>query len=99
MREQYEEVRSTSWFEKLAASFLASILGISLFLGSFVLLEPLRACWAPKNNQIDAGPNSPAVYAQAMPGLGSRPHLCSITQLNGRLWVILLNYRGTIPPG
>lgn len=38
MREEYQEVRHISWLEKLGSSCLGVILGVLLFLGSFVLL-------------------------------------------------------------
>lgn len=38
MREQYQEVRSISWFDKLTTSCLGVILGLLLFLGSFGVL-------------------------------------------------------------
>lgn len=38
MRDQYQEVRSVSWFDKLTTSCLGVILGLLLFLGSFGVL-------------------------------------------------------------
>lgn len=38
MREQYQDVQQVSWFDKLGSSCFGVILGLLLFLGSFVLL-------------------------------------------------------------
>ncbi len=38
MRDEYQEIREVSWFEKIGSSCLGAILGVLLFLASFVLL-------------------------------------------------------------